>query len=107
MIYALVMSNRPMRRRVWPFRSDFFVSLERVDAAEKRGEGGKSMEKRSWCVFWRPNRGENGIIRLWYLDAVVSYVLIVCILEKDGVSVSVVSVKKWMVCSFVLFYILY
>ena len=65
------------------------------------------MEKRSWCVFFFFFIGENGIIRLWYLDAVVSYVLIVCILEKDGVSVSVVSVKKWMVCSFVLFYILY
>lgn len=52
MIYALVMSNRPMRRRVWPFRSDFFVSLERVDAAEKRGEGGERAWKSEVGVFF-------------------------------------------------------
>ena len=51
MIYALVMSNRPMRRRVWPFRSDFFVSLERVDAAEKRGEGGGEHGKAKLVCF--------------------------------------------------------
>ena len=52
MIYALVMSNRPMRRRVWPFRSVFFFFFLRVDAAEKRGEGGERAWKSEVGVFF-------------------------------------------------------